>query len=169
MPLPSWTDGDALTTGDAYTYINGLAAVAVAVAVTTGKQLIAPQTWTGLICAASEDVDTDGIHSLATAQNWFTPTIPGYYVIKGWAEFAASSAGNYRQAAALKNAGTSTFYGFQRSMDLSASIATMVEVTSVPIACNGTTDFIEIACGHDATEALTMGVSRVGVYRLRGL
>lgn len=168
MPLPTWSAGDGFTTGDAYTYIGGMAAVAVAVAVTSGQQSIADQSWTGLLCAASEDVDSDGILSLASFQSHFIAPYDGYYIIDGQAAFGGSSTGSLRQVGAIKNGSTATFYGFHRSMDLSSNYATIVECTSVPIGLVAG-DYIEIACYHDAARDLTMGVTRVGVYRLRGL
>jgi hypothetical protein len=148
-------------------FVRDLAHTSMCIARADGTQKIWHKTKTGFFCQV-EDYDPDGMHSTAVSPNIFTPNIAGRYVVTGFVEFAASSAGTYRQIEVALNAVTSTEYGFNRSLEFSANFATFLCMRSVPIACNGTTDNLQVVASHDNGGESLMHNGAVCVYRLRG-
>lgn len=165
--IKTWATGDVLSFPDMNYYVRDFAHTSMCIARADGSQKIWHTTLTGVFCQL-EDIDTDGMHSTTVNPNIFTPTIAGRYVITGFVEFAASSAGTYRQLHVLKNVSLSALNGYYLSTEFSASFATFMLVRSVPVAMNGTTDNLQVAASHDNGGEATIHNAALCVYRLRG-
>ncbi len=165
--IKTWATDDILTFPDLNYYVRDLAHTSMCIARADGSQKIWHTTFTGVFCQL-EDVDTDGMHSTSVSPNIFTPTIAGRYVITGFVEFAASSAGSFRQLHVAKNLSVATQYGYNLSVEFSASFATFLVMRSVPIVMDGATDNLQIVASHDNGGEAEIHNAAICVYRLRG-
>lgn len=165
--ITTWSAGDVLTFADLNYFVRDLAQASMCIARADGSQKIWHKTKTGVFCQV-EDTDPDGMHSTSVSPNIFTPAVAGRYVVTAFVEFAASSAGTYRQVEVAFNTVTSTEYGFNRSLEFSANFATFLCVRSVPVVCNGTTDNLQIVASHDNGGEALIHNGAICVYRLRG-
>lgn len=164
--IKTWATSDVLSFPDLNYYIRDLAHTSACIARADGTQKIWHTTLTGVFCQI-EDYDPDGMHSTAVNPNMFTPMISGRYVILGFVEFAASSAGTFRQLHVMKNASISTLYGYALSTEFSASFATFMPIESVPVSMNGTTDTLQIAASHDNGGEAEIHNAVICCYRIR--
>lgn len=165
--IKTWAASDVLSFSDMNYYVRDLAHTSFCIARADGTQKIWHTTLTGVFCQI-EDADPDNMHSTAVSPNLFTPNIAGRYVIQGFVEFAASSAGSFRQLHVAKNLAVSTQYGYNLSFEFSAAMATFMPIRSVPIAMNGTTDNLQIVASHDNGGEAEIHNAALCVYRLRG-
>lgn len=136
------------------------------VAYTDGAQTTGHGFWAAMPCGG-EDIDTAGMHSTASNTHKFTPPYPGWYEMSGWAVIAASAAGTARQVSVMKNGGEVTFYGFHRTTHFTAGLDCIIGCTSVPVWCNGTSDYLTFGVWQNSGGPLGLGVSRVKVRRVR--
>ncbi len=173
MGLKTWDLGYTFDAADANFYLRDMAQTAMAVGRGTGTQAVAPNTTTGVLLAGTEDVDTEGIHSVSVFTNLFTPTYEGWYIVCGFVIVAADTSGSYTQITVLKNAAADVTnsgwgYGFARDLNDNGTFANGLSVCSVPVWCNGLTDNLQIAVGFDSSGNRNIDQACVACWRLRG-
>jgi hypothetical protein len=166
VPVHTFATNEVFTAANANTYIRDLGQRVIATCHANGTQSVARVTPTGVLLQ-TEDYDADGIHSTSTNTSRFTPIAAGYYIVTGFVAFAQSSAGVYREAQTYKN-NVSLVGHHRRKGFFSSSLATVLQVASVPFFLNGTTDYVEVQAQHDSTAGLVILNAGVCVYRLRG-
>lgn len=161
-PSPrTWVDGESPgweTLGEIGDTIYWLLAPPMVKLHQTSAQSIPDSTNTAVTFNV-EEVDAYGFHSTTTNPTRITPTIPGWY--RGWMSCGFSdgvTTGNYRLVMLGKN-GT-----LERSRRDNRPIVTAGQTRSphgVPffVACNGTTDYVEMYVYQDSGAARTLGTT----------
>jgi hypothetical protein len=155
----TWGLGDILTSADLNTYIRDSMMTSICIARVDGSQHIGPGATT-LVLWGIEEYDPDGMHSTTLNSYRFLPRTPGYYMVN------CAAVGGYDytnwyipdQLYVLKNANWDTMYGLGWSGS----------GTTVPIQCNGTTDYICVYLGTVKTTDSTISAGYIQIYRLRG-
>lgn len=169
MGTHTWAVGDILTAADMNNYVRDMIQQCAAVARSAGTQVVGNATQTEVTLDSTEDFDTDGIHSLVTTTARFTPPVAGYYVGVGVVQFSSSVGGTFRQAAWIKNGSFTTSMTFAR-MPITAGFPTnsiYLNIVSIPVQLNGTTDYLSMTAHHDTGSNMTLGNSWGGIYRIR--
>lgn len=173
MVVHTWNVGDVITAAHMNDYVRDSKQVEMAIARAAGTQAVASGTTTGVLLAGTEDSDVDGMHSTSVSTNLFTPVNPGWYRLAGFVECTTSSpGGSYRQLTVLKNAiadisNSGWGFGFSRVINPN-NVGPQIGIVSVPIWCNGTTDNLQVALGHDRGSDITISDACICVYRYRG-
>lgn len=165
MASHTWATGDVLTASDMNNYVRDLIQQPACAARSSGTQAIATATQTALAFDSTEDYDTDGVHSLVTNTSRFTPTVSGLYVMTATVQTYSSATGTYRQSGICKNGSYGTNYAFMRIPP--NTVSPYLCLTSVPVAMNGTTDYLEVTFQHDNGVNTTPGVSIASIMRVR--
>lgn len=93
--------------------------------------------------ASSEDIDTHGYHDTTSNTSRVTPTKEGYYIVYGVVMFGARA--DYTNVSAwIRKNGSSNLAGGQRFGPSSASSQVHSPAARAIVACNGTTDYVEL-------------------------
>lgn len=100
----------------------------------------------------TEDLDTYNWHDPSTNPSRITPTIAGWYNVKGTVHLAGSATSHRRAAAVRLNGGT-LYYGNLTSATINATQGNSVEHD---LFLNGTTDYVEIFAYQNSGAALAV-------------
>ena len=107
----------------------------------TAQSGIVNGTATAVTFAAADEIDTDNFHDPATNNTRVTPTVAGYYNVRGGVALAGQTDYTVVQAYLAKNG--SALAPAHRITPSTAS-QTIVLPLAATIECNGSTDYFEI-------------------------
>lgn len=120
---------------------------------------------TAVVLFDAEDIDRDNAHLLTPVGDTgkYTAKTPGWYAVNGQAFFAGNTTGNSRYVFFRKN-GTTTVTASQSRLQSTSLPAGAVAVQTAPalVYLNGTTDYIELLAGHDATASIGLAAPLSG-------
>jgi hypothetical protein len=99
----------------------------------------------------TEVLDADGGHSTVTNTSRYTPTVAGLYLAIGSVGWPANNAGDRRLQIGLNGGGV---IGSGASYDPTSGVTNGMQTVST-VACNGTTDYIEVMAAQASGAALS--------------
>ncbi len=95
----------------------------------------------------SEEIDTHGFHNTSSNTSRITPTIAGYYRFHGGIAWTGNTDYTVLQAF-LRLSGLTGIPPATRVAGITASSQTQVVQCDAIIACNGSTDYVELVGAH---------------------
>lgn len=113
----------------------------------------------------TEDIDRDNAHLLTPAADTgkYTAKTPGWYRVNGQAFFAGNTTGNSRYVYFRKNGSTivtASQSRYQATTPPGGAVA--VQTAPAVVYLNGTTDYVELIAGHDATSSIGLAAPLSG-------
>lgn len=123
--------------------------------VQTVAQSIPDATLTALTFT-TEAYDTGGFHDLVTNTSRVTPNKPGYYAFRG-SYFSAAITTPVTMDASFRANGSTSYAPGARTVPPSGNAVS--RETFALIACNGTTDYVELMAFQDSAGAVNTNVS----------
>jgi hypothetical protein len=92
--------------------------------------------------AATDELDTHGFHDPASSNTKVTPTVPGWYDVRGGVSLAGQTDFTVVQAVIGKSG--ASFLAPAHRITPSASAQSLVLPVQALVQCNGTTDYFEL-------------------------
>lgn len=88
----------------------------------------------------------------------YTPSVPGWYKVSAKGSWATASSTSYRHCAVAKNAVIVPGGRAMLTSAWGAAIGMTMTSPTIAVACNGSTDYIEIHTGHNHGSAVNTDV-----------
>lgn len=146
---PNWTAGEVVTEAKLDLYTTNLTAICIAQR--TAAQSVVDNTTVDLALTGTDLLDPNAWHDPAGgAPERITPTIAGWYLVIGHAEFTSATTTTARRVTRIAKNGTAVHQGIDVAVATGLASLQAQDATAT-VSLNGSTDFVTLQVFQDDT------------------